>query len=38
VHGLAGREAARGGPVTSADVADALRPALAGLLRDPSVL
>jgi NAD(P)H-hydrate repair Nnr-like enzyme with NAD(P)H-hydrate dehydratase domain len=32
VHGLAGREAARGGPVTSADVAEALRPALATLL------
>jgi ADP-dependent NAD(P)H-hydrate dehydratase / NAD(P)H-hydrate epimerase len=31
-HGLAGREAARGGPVTSADVAAALRPALATLL------
>ena len=31
-HGLAGREAARGGPVTSADVAEALRPALAALL------
>jgi hydroxyethylthiazole kinase-like uncharacterized protein yjeF len=30
-HGLAGREAARGGPVTSADVAAALRPTLAGL-------
>jgi NAD(P)H-hydrate repair Nnr-like enzyme with NAD(P)H-hydrate dehydratase domain len=31
-HGLAGREAARGGPVTASDVAAALRPALAGLL------
>jgi hydroxyethylthiazole kinase-like uncharacterized protein yjeF len=31
-HGLAGREAARGGPVTSADVAEALRPTLASLL------
>jgi len=31
-HGLAGREAARGGPVTSADVAEALRPTLATLL------
>jgi hydroxyethylthiazole kinase-like uncharacterized protein yjeF len=31
-HGLAGREAARGGPVTSADVAAALRPTLAALL------
>ena len=31
-HGLAGREAARGGPVTSADVAEALRPTLAALL------
>jgi hydroxyethylthiazole kinase-like uncharacterized protein yjeF len=32
VHGLAGREAARGGPVTASDVAAALRPALAALL------
>ncbi|HEX6500234.1 MAG TPA: NAD(P)H-hydrate dehydratase [Micromonosporaceae bacterium] len=32
VHGLAGREAARLGPVTAADVADALRPVLARLL------
>jgi len=31
-HGLAGRQAARGGPVTSADVATALRPTLASLL------
>jgi hydroxyethylthiazole kinase-like uncharacterized protein yjeF len=31
-HGLAGRQAARGGPVTSADVAAALRPSLAALL------
>jgi ADP-dependent NAD(P)H-hydrate dehydratase / NAD(P)H-hydrate epimerase len=31
-HGLAGREAARGGPVTSSDVAAALRPVLAALL------
>ena len=31
-HGLAGREAARSGPVTSTDVAAALRPALASLL------
>jgi hydroxyethylthiazole kinase-like uncharacterized protein yjeF len=29
VHGLAGREAARGGPVTSTDVADAMRAAVA---------
>ncbi|MFF0720557.1 NAD(P)H-hydrate dehydratase [Verrucosispora sp. NA02020] len=29
LHGLAGREAARGGPVAAADVADALRPVLA---------
>ena len=33
-HGLAGREAARGGPVTATDVAAALRPTLAELLRD----
>ncbi len=32
VHGLAGRHAARSGPVTAADVAAALRPALAELL------
>jgi NAD(P)H-hydrate repair Nnr-like enzyme with NAD(P)H-hydrate dehydratase domain len=32
VHGLAAREAARGGPVTASDVAAALRPALADLL------
>jgi hydroxyethylthiazole kinase-like uncharacterized protein yjeF len=32
VHGLAGREAARHGPVTAADVATALRPTLASLL------
>ncbi|MCA2218625.1 NAD(P)H-hydrate dehydratase [Jidongwangia harbinensis] len=32
VHGLAGRRAAEGGPVTSADVAAALRTVLAGLL------
>jgi NAD(P)H-hydrate repair Nnr-like enzyme with NAD(P)H-hydrate dehydratase domain len=32
VHGLAGRHAARYGPVTSADVAAALRPVLADLL------
>ncbi|MDI1460301.1 NAD(P)H-hydrate dehydratase [Catellatospora sp. KI3] len=32
VHGLAGREAARSGPVTSPDVAAALRPTLAALL------
>jgi ADP-dependent NAD(P)H-hydrate dehydratase / NAD(P)H-hydrate epimerase len=31
-HGLAGRTAARGGPVTATDVAAALRPALAALL------
>jgi hydroxyethylthiazole kinase-like uncharacterized protein yjeF len=31
LHGLAGREAARGGPVTAPDVATALRPVLAGL-------
>src|SRR5205807_936878 len=31
-HGLAGREAARGGPVTATDVAAALRPTLAALL------
>jgi ADP-dependent NAD(P)H-hydrate dehydratase / NAD(P)H-hydrate epimerase len=31
-HGLAGREAARNGPVTATDVAAALRPALAALL------
>lgn len=31
LHGLAGREAARGGPVASPDVAVALRPVLAGL-------
>lgn len=31
VHGLAGREAARHGPVTATDVADALRPVLARL-------
>jgi hydroxyethylthiazole kinase-like uncharacterized protein yjeF len=31
LHGLAGREAARGGPVTAPDVADALRPVLAAL-------
>ncbi|MGK5520270.1 NAD(P)H-hydrate dehydratase [Micromonospora sp. URMC 107] len=31
LHGLAGREAARGGPVTAPDVADALRPVLARL-------
>jgi hydroxyethylthiazole kinase-like uncharacterized protein yjeF len=33
VHGLAGRYAARSGPVTAVDVADALRPALADLWR-----
>jgi hydroxyethylthiazole kinase-like uncharacterized protein yjeF len=33
VHGLAGRRAAEGGPVTSADVAAALRPVLADLLK-----
>jgi hydroxyethylthiazole kinase-like uncharacterized protein yjeF len=32
VHGLAGRRAAQGGPVTAADVAAALRPVLADLL------
>jgi hydroxyethylthiazole kinase-like uncharacterized protein yjeF len=32
VHGLAGRRAAEDGPVTSADVANALRPVLADLL------
>ena len=32
VHGLAGRRAAEEGPVTSQDVAAALRPVLAGLL------
>ncbi|MEH0824284.1 MULTISPECIES: NAD(P)H-hydrate dehydratase [unclassified Micromonospora] len=32
LHGLAGREAARGGPVTASDVAAALRPVLAPLL------
>ena len=32
VHGLAGRRAAQDGPVTSPDVAAALRPALAALL------
>jgi hydroxyethylthiazole kinase-like uncharacterized protein yjeF len=32
VHGLAGRRAAEGGPVTSPDVANALRPVLADLL------
>ncbi|GAA2573110.1 bifunctional ADP-dependent NAD(P)H-hydrate dehydratase/NAD(P)H-hydrate epimerase [Winogradskya consettensis] len=32
VHGLAGRRAAEDGPVTSADVAEALRPVLADLL------
>jgi hydroxyethylthiazole kinase-like uncharacterized protein yjeF len=32
LHGLAGREAARSGPVTAPDVAAALRPVLAGLL------
>ena len=31
LHGLAGREAARGGPVTAPDVATALRPVLARL-------
>ncbi|KKJ97014.1 NAD(P)H-hydrate dehydratase [Micromonospora sp. HK10] len=31
LHGLAGREAARGGPVTAPDVATALRPVIAGL-------
>lgn len=31
LHGLAGREAARGGPVTAPDVATALRPVLVGL-------
>jgi ADP-dependent NAD(P)H-hydrate dehydratase / NAD(P)H-hydrate epimerase len=31
LHGLAGREAARHGPVTAADVVTALRPVLAGL-------
>jgi NAD(P)H-hydrate repair Nnr-like enzyme with NAD(P)H-hydrate dehydratase domain len=31
LHGLAGREAARGGPVTAPDVAAALRPVLARL-------
>jgi hydroxyethylthiazole kinase-like uncharacterized protein yjeF len=31
LHGLAGREAARHGPVTAADVAAALRPVVAGL-------
>ncbi len=31
-HGLAGREAAQGGPVTATDVAAALRPAVAALL------
>ncbi|MFB9543515.1 NAD(P)H-hydrate dehydratase [Micromonospora sagamiensis] len=31
LHGLAGREAARHGPVTATDVAAALRPVLAGL-------
>jgi hydroxyethylthiazole kinase-like uncharacterized protein yjeF len=35
VHGLAGHEAARHGPATSADIAAALRPVLAGLL-DPA--
>jgi hydroxyethylthiazole kinase-like uncharacterized protein yjeF len=33
VHGLAGRRAAQDGPVTSPDVANALRPTLADLLR-----
>jgi NAD(P)H-hydrate repair Nnr-like enzyme with NAD(P)H-hydrate dehydratase domain len=32
VHGLAGRRAAEDGPVTSQNVADALRPVLADLL------
>jgi hydroxyethylthiazole kinase-like uncharacterized protein yjeF len=32
-HGLAGRRAARGGPVTASDVADALRPAIGDLTR-----
>jgi NAD(P)H-hydrate repair Nnr-like enzyme with NAD(P)H-hydrate dehydratase domain len=32
VHGLAGRRAAEGGPVTSPYVAEALRPVLADLL------
>ncbi|MFE9184482.1 NAD(P)H-hydrate dehydratase [Micromonospora haikouensis] len=32
LHGLAGREAARSGPVTAPDVAAALRPVVAGLL------
>ncbi|MGN9891357.1 NAD(P)H-hydrate dehydratase [Micromonospora sp. L31] len=32
LHGLAGREAARGGPVTASDVAAALRPVLAPLV------
>ncbi|SCL19685.1 yjeF C-terminal region, hydroxyethylthiazole kinase-related/yjeF N-terminal region [Micromonospora nigra] len=32
LHGLAGREAARGGPVTAPDVASALRPVVAPLL------
>jgi hydroxyethylthiazole kinase-like uncharacterized protein yjeF len=31
LHGLAGREAARGGPVTATDVAAALRPTIASL-------
>ena len=31
LHGLAGREAARGGPVTAPDVAAALRPVIARL-------
>jgi hydroxyethylthiazole kinase-like uncharacterized protein yjeF len=35
VHGLAGRTAAEGGPVTATEVAAALRPTLASLLADP---
>jgi hydroxyethylthiazole kinase-like uncharacterized protein yjeF len=36
VHGLAGREAARHGPVTASDVATALGPVLASLLGPPA--
>jgi hypothetical protein len=36
-HGLAGRDAARGGPVTSTDVASVLRGTVGSLLRRPDV-
>jgi ADP-dependent NAD(P)H-hydrate dehydratase / NAD(P)H-hydrate epimerase len=36
-HGLAGRDAARGGPVTSTDVASVLRGTVGSLLRQPDV-